>query len=38
MDALGSGLEEIVAVASIWSDRIVAAGAFPPDPFKRAAG
>jgi hypothetical protein len=36
--ALGPRLEDIVGPLSEWSERVVAAGAFPPDPFKRAAG
>ncbi|MBW0132801.1 SCO6745 family protein [Pseudonocardia abyssalis] len=36
--ALGDDLEPVVAALAGWSERCVAAGAFPPDPRKRAAG
>jgi hypothetical protein len=36
--ALGDRLEAVTAQLADWSDRCVAARAFPPDPFKRAAG
>lgn len=32
------GLDAVIARCAGWSDAVVAAGAFPPDPFKRAAG
>jgi len=35
---LGEDLEGVVARVSLWSQRLVDAGAFPPDPYKRAAG
>ena len=36
--AIGSPLDDIVAQLDEWSGRCIAAGAFPPDAFKRAAG
>lgn len=38
LDAIGDDLEPAVAQLSTWSAACVAAGAFPPDPYKRAAG
>ncbi len=38
LDALGADLEAMVALLTEWSERCIAAGAFPPDVFKRAAG
>ncbi len=38
IDALGSDLADLTATLDGWSDRVVAAGWFPPDPFKRRAG
>ncbi|WP_433800922.1 SCO6745 family protein [Actinomycetospora sp. CA-084318] len=38
VEALGSGLDDLVATLGAWADRVVAAGWFPPDPAKRAAG
>jgi hypothetical protein len=38
IDALGDQLEPVLAQVSPWSDRCIAAGAFPSDPRKRAAG
>lgn len=38
IDALGPDLTELTATLASWSQRIVDAGAFPPDPYKRAAG
>jgi hypothetical protein len=35
---LGDALDDVVALLDDWSARCVAAGAFPPDVFKRAAG
>ena len=37
IDALG-GVDNIVDQLNGWSERCIDAGAFPPDPFKRAAG
>jgi hypothetical protein len=36
--ALGSGLDEAAAALNHWGQRCIDAGAFPPDPLKRAAG
>ena len=38
LDALGDDLEPVLASVSGWSDRCVAAGVFPSDPRRRAAG
>lgn len=38
LEAIGQDFEPTVEKLSAWSARCVAAGAFPPDPFKRAAG
>ena len=38
VDAIGNGFDAIVAQLDEWSSRCIAAGAFPPDAFKRAAG
>ena len=38
VDAVGSRLDQVVAVAETVSSALVAAGAFPSDPRKRAAG
>jgi hypothetical protein len=38
VEALGDGFDGVVARLDEWSARCVAAGAFPPDVFKRAAG
>ncbi len=38
VEALGDGFDGVVARLDAWSARCVAAGAFPPDVFKRAAG
>ncbi len=38
VDALADGFDELVATLGSWADRVVAAGWFPPDPYKRAAG
>jgi hypothetical protein len=38
VDALGDHLDADVALLDDWSARCVAAGAFPPDVYKRAAG
>jgi hypothetical protein len=38
LDALADGLDELVGTLDHWADRVVAAGWFPPDPYKRAAG
>ena len=38
VEALGDGIDGVVARLDEWSARCVAAGAFPPDVFKRAAG
>ncbi len=38
VDALGEDLPLVVERLATWSKRCIAAGAFPPDPLKRAAG
>ena len=38
IDAIGDGFDAIVAQLDEWSARCIAAGAFPPDSLKRAAG
>lgn len=38
VDALGAELPTLAATLNEWSDRIVAHGWFPPDPYKRASG
>jgi hypothetical protein len=38
IDALGERLEPLIAAVAPWSSRCIAAGAFPADPRKRAAG
>lgn len=38
IDALGDSLDTTIEQLNEWSAQCVAAGAFPPDPFKRAAG
>ncbi len=38
VDAIGPGLDDLVAQLDEWSGRCIAATAFPPDVFKRAAG
>lgn len=38
VEALGADLDPVVAALDRWSTRCIAAGAFPPDPGKRAAG
>lgn len=38
VEAIGDDLEATIEQLSAWSARCVAAGAFPPDPYKRAAG
>ena len=38
VDAIGPGLDDVVAQLDEWSRRCIAAAAFPPDVFKRAAG
>jgi hypothetical protein len=38
IDAIGDEFEAVVGQLVEWSAACVAAGAFPPDPFKRAAG
>jgi hypothetical protein len=38
VDALGERIDELINRLAEWSDLCVAAGAFPPDVFKRAAG
>jgi hypothetical protein len=38
VDALGDRLDEVCARLDAWSERCIAAAAFPPDPLKRAAG
>jgi hypothetical protein len=38
VDALGDDLDGVVQRLDAWSERCVAAGAFPPDQLKRAAG
>lgn len=38
IEALAPGFDELVATLGSWADRVVDAGWFPPDPYKRAAG
>ncbi len=38
VETLGDDFDRIVSQLSSWSQRCIEAGAFPPDPFKRAAG
>jgi hypothetical protein len=38
VEALGPEFEAIVQQLAMWSERCIAAGAFPPDVYKRAAG
>jgi len=38
VDAVGPGFDDVIAQLDEWSRRCIAAGAFPPDVFKRAAG
>ena len=38
MEALGPGIEELIADARVISEAVLAAPAFPADPRKRAAG
>lgn len=38
IDALGTDLADLTATLAGWSDRVVEAGWFPPDPYKRRAG
>jgi hypothetical protein len=38
IDALGDDFEATVAAVDAWSAACVAAGAYPPDPYKRAGG
>lgn len=38
VDAIGSGLEEVVERLNAWGAACIDAGAFPPNPLKRAAG
>ena len=38
VDALGGDFESTVAAVDTWSAACVAAGAYPPDPYKRAGG
>ncbi|MFC5065104.1 SCO6745 family protein [Actinomycetospora atypica] len=38
LTALGADLDDLVGTLGGWADRVVAAGWFPPDPLKRAAG
>ena len=38
VDALGEGLPDLVARLDAWSQAVVDAGWFPPDPYKRASG
>ncbi|MCH1865330.1 MarR family transcriptional regulator [Nocardioides sp. CFH 31398] len=38
VDRLGSDLDPLAARVRAWSDQVVAAGWFPPDPYKHAAG
>lgn len=38
IEALGADLDGVLSSLSDWSDRCVAAGTFPPDVYKRAAG
>ena len=38
LDFLGDDLDALLVPLHRWADRVVAAGWFPPDPYKRAAG
>jgi hypothetical protein len=38
VEALGADCDEVIAQLDEWSARCIAARAFPPDVFKRAAG
>ena len=38
VDALGTAGESVIGRLAAWSERCIDAKAFPPDPFKRAAG
>jgi hypothetical protein len=38
VDALGADLDDVVTQLDRWSAMCIAAGTFPPDPRKRAAG
>ncbi|HEY2190855.1 MAG TPA: hypothetical protein VGH76_00945 [Actinomycetospora sp.] len=38
LDALEDDLDELLGTLGRWADHVVAAGWFPPDPYKRAAG
>jgi hypothetical protein len=38
VDALGDRLEQLTSRLGRWSEACIAAGSFPPDPLKRAAG
>ena len=38
VSGLGEGIDELIVELDQWSARCVAAGAFPPDAYKRAAG
>jgi hypothetical protein len=38
VDAIGPGLDDVVAQLDEWSAQCIAAASFPPDAFKRAAG
>ncbi len=38
VEAIGADLDGVLSSLSDWSDRCVAAGTFPPDVHKRAAG
>lgn len=38
IDALDADFDRVIALLSRWSQRCIDVGAFPPDPYKRAAG
>jgi hypothetical protein len=38
VDVIGADLERVLARLNAWSGALIAAGAFPPNPLKRAAG
>ena len=38
LDAVGDDLGDVVTRSVGWGAQLIAAGSFPPDPYKRAAG
>lgn len=38
LDAIGGDLGDVIARSTDWGEQLIAAGSFPPDPYKRAAG